>query len=144
MYDFSGIVFRIWGVCGIIFAVGVLCIVFGKPWEKGCRTKEFRTGVIVTIFALGLALLYLSRILFPNVLSHSGEYLESHRNSRTAPPLPVTYEYIFENDGEVNRRFYLDVFSKKSICPDGFKEGCSYRVYYDSITNVIVGVEELG
>ena len=47
--------------------------------------------------AIGLSLLYASRIVFPGVSSYTGEFIDSHRNSRVAPPLPVTNEYVFWN-----------------------------------------------
>ncbi len=44
MYNFSGLIFRIWGVAGIIFIIGVICVLMGQPWRngfKGSCAEEF-------------------------------------------------------------------------------------------------------
>ena len=56
---------------------------------------------------------------------------------------------VFEKHAIYNRNisgscqglFYLDDSSQKQICPDEFNEGESYRIYFDSLTKVIVKVE---
>ena len=32
MNNFSGIIYRIWGVCGVMLLLGIVCILFEKPW----------------------------------------------------------------------------------------------------------------
>lgn len=141
MYNFSGVFFRIWGVCGIVLALGVGCILLEKPWAKSFRLQNCKLGLIMVVFAIALGAIYATRILFPNVSSYTGEFVESNRNTRVAPPLPVTYEYVFWN-GEGNRQvYYLDVFSKRDLFPCEFKNGGKYTIYFDEFTNVIVKVE---
>ena len=73
--------------------------------------------------------------------SYTGEFIETHRNSRVAPPLPFTDEYVFW-DGEGKRQvFYLDIFSKKEIFPYEFVSDQKYTIYFDEFTNVIVNIE---
>ena len=141
MYNYSGIFYRIWGVCGIIFLVGVMCILLERPWKIGFTLKKCKLGIGIVVFAVCLGLVYGSRILFPNISSYTGEFIETHRNSRVAPPFPVTNEYTFWNSEEKKQVFYLDVFSKNKIYPFEFVKGQRYMVYYDEFTNVIVRVD---
>lgn len=141
MHNFSGILFRIWGVCGVILLLGAICILFEKPWAKHIKIKDCKLGLILIAFAICLGLVYLSRIVFPDVSSYTGEFIESHRNSSVAPPLPVTYEYVFWNREGKKQVFYLDVFSKNTIFPYEFERGQKYEIYYDEFTNVITRVE---
>ena len=141
MYNFSGVFYRIWGVCGILLLVGILCILVERPWAKKVTLKDLKAGLLITVFAIGLGLVYTSRILFPDVLSYTGDFVDTHRNSRVAPPLPLTDEYVFWNGEGKRQVFYLDFFSKKEIFPYEFEYGRQYTIYYDDFTNVIVKVE---
>ena len=141
MYNFSGVFYRIWGVCGILLLVGVGCILVERPWAKKVTLKDLKAGLLITVFAIGLGLVYTSRILFPDVLSYTGDFVDTHRNSRVAPPLPLTDEYVFWNGEGKKQVFYLDIFSKKEIFPCELEYGQQYTIYYDDFTNVIVRVE---
>lgn len=141
MYNFSGILYRIWGVCGIILLLGVVCILFEKPWSKGFKLKKCILGIVISAFAICLGAVYVSRILFPDVSSYTGEFVESYRNSRVAPPLPLTSEYIFWNGEGKRQTFYLDAFSKDEIFPLELEVGQKYIIYFDEFTNVIVRIE---
>ena len=142
MYCYNGIFYRIWSVCGVIFLLGALCILIEKPWKDTFRIQKCAIGIILLVFTLAFGLFYASRIIFPNILCYEGEYIEENRNSRVAPPLPLTYEYIFSKEGEKNQVFYLDVISKKEIIPYGFSPEKEYRIYYDAFTQIIVKVED--
>ena len=143
MYNFSGVLYRIWGVCGIVLLLGVGCILFEKPWKKGFKILNCKLGLIIIAFAVCLGSVYASRIFFPDVSSYTGEFVGTHRNSTVAPPLPVTNEYVFW-DGEGKRKvFYLDAFSKKEIFPYEFESDRKYTVYFDKFTKVIVKVERV-
>ena len=141
MYNFSGVFFRIWGVCGTILILGIICLLFKKPWAKNIKLKNCKFELFLIAFAIFFSLIYTSRIIFPDVSSHTGEFINSHRNSRVAPPLPVTFEYVFDNGGGKNQVFYLDIFSKKKIFPYEFESNRKYTIYFDEFTNVIVKVE---
>ena len=141
MYNFSGIIYRIWGVGGILVAIGIVLILFEKPWKNGFKLKKNKWGLIAVACGILLIAVYASRIIFPDVSSYTGEFVDTHRNSRAAPPLPVTYEYVFWNGTGKRQVFFLDIYSKKEIFPSNFEYGQTYTVYYDEFTNVIVRVE---
>jgi len=141
MFNFSGVWYRIWGVCGVILLLGFFCILFQRPWAKNVKLKDCKLGLFIIAFALCLGVIYVCRIVFPDVSSYTGEFVESHRNSRVAPPLPITYEYVFWNGEEKKQVFYLDAFSKKEIFPYEFVSNQKYTIYFDEFTNVIVKVE---
>lgn len=143
MYNFSGVFYRIWGVCGILLLVGILCILVERPWAKKVTLKDLSAGLLITVFAIGLGLVYASRIVFPDVLSYTGEFIDTHRTSTVAPPLPFTREYVFWNGEGKKQVFYLDTFSKKEIFPCELEYGQQYTIYYDDFTNVIVKVEPI-
>lgn len=143
MYNFSGLLYRIWGVCGTILVLGVVCILLQKPWTKNFKILDCKLGLTMIVFAVCLGLVYVSRIFFPDVSSYTGVFIETNRNSRVAPPLPVTYEYVFW-DGEGKRQvFYLDIFSKEEIFPYEFASNQQYTIYFDEFTNVITRVEPI-
>lgn len=141
MYNFSGVLFRIWGVCGVILILGVAGILFQKPWANTFDIKNCKSGLFMIGLAICLSIIYASRIVFPNVSSYTGEFVETHRNSRVAPPLPVTHEYVFWNGEGKKQVFYLDSFSKKEIFPYEFVNDQNYTIYFDEFTNVIIRVE---
>lgn len=86
---------------------------------------------------------YVTCLLSPKIDSFQGVFYESYRNSRVAPPLPLTMEYSFAEISSEVKAFYLDLLSKKEIIPEGFLEGTEYMVCYETRTNIIVGVEKL-
>ena len=141
MFNYSGIIYRIWGVCGIILLIGVICLLIRKPKGDKFKIKHYKVELFTIVFAIVLGLIYISRIIFPSVSSYTGEFIEKHRNSRVAPPLPFTSEYVFLNANGKNPKFYLDSFSKKNIYPFDFEEGKQYTIYFDEFTKVIVRVE---
>lgn len=141
MFNFSGVFYRIWGVCGVILILGVVYILLNRPWARNVKIKDCKLGLVMIAAAIGLSLLYASRIVFPGVSSYTGAFIDSHRNSRVAPPLPLTNEYVFWNGEGKKQTFYLDIFSKKEIFPDDFVSDRKYTIYFDEFTNVIVQVE---
>lgn len=143
MYNFSGILYRIWGVCGLILLLGLVCILFEKPWAKSFTIRDCKIGLILIAFSVSLGIVYMSRIVSTDISSYTGEFIGYQRNSRVAPPLPVTYEYLFDNGEEKQPVFYLDIFSKDKIFPSEFEEGKEYTIYFDGLTNIIVKVENI-
>ena len=144
MYNFSGVIFRIWGVCGAVLLLGVMCILLEKPWSNSFKIQDCKIGLILVAFAVCLGSVYASRILFPDVSSYTGEFISTNRNSRVAPPLPVTSEYVFWNGEGQKKVFYLDAFSKKEIFPHDFVNGQKYTIFFDKFTKVITKVEIIG
>ena len=143
MHNFSGIFYRIWGVCGIILILGIVCILFEMPWAKKSSFQDCKLGLILIAFAVCLSIVYASRILVPDISSYTGEFIETRRNSRVAPPLPLTFEYVFWNGEGKKQVFYLDIFSSKEIIPYEFESGQKYIVYFDEFTNIITKVQVL-
>ena len=141
MYNYSGIWFRIWGVCGIILLLPIVSWLFHCPWKKKVRIQGMKTEIIAVIGVIVLTLYYLSRIVFPNVASYTGAFESSYRDSSVAPPLPVTYGYCFWNGEGKKPIFYLDIYSKRKIFPEEFKEAQEYTIYYDKLTKIIVKVD---
>lgn len=140
MYNFSGIVYRLWGVCGVLFLVGMFFILVDKSARKKKMKSTLKTGIFGVIVSSVLGLYYLSRILFPGVEVYTGELVQVYRNSRAAPPLPVTYEYIFS--GEDGRKIgtYIDIFSRDKMGLN-LEVGTKYTVYYDEACKVIVRLD---
>lgn len=141
--NYSGIVYRIWAVAGVIVLLGVadllVCGIRTKSFSKSC----FYAGVLAVLFGLGTAAYYANCRLNPKVESVQGVFYEEYRNSRVAPPLPFTMEYTFSNADGVLETFYLDVLSKKEIIPEGFQKGEEYLVSYEARSNIILGVEPI-
>ena len=142
MYNFSGITYRLWGECSFFFLLPIISILINILMKKPIRFSKFKIELVSIAFGTVLSIVFLSRILFPGISSYTGEFVESHRTSRVAPPLPFTSKYVFW-DGEGEKKVvYLDTFAKKQIVPDGFKQGEEYTVYFDEFTKVIVRVEQ--
>lgn len=143
MYNFSGLWYRVWAVCGIVLLSCVIMLMFEKPWKNGFRSELSKFELIGIAFSLIMGIITVSRIIMPNVSQYAGELVAEHRNSRVAPPLPFTMEYTFETSSGEKRSLYLDIFSLKKIVPQGFEIGQEYIIYFDEFTNVIVGAKPM-
>ena len=143
MYNFSGVYFRIWGVCAIIVLIGIICILITKLW-LGFNFKKCAFGMFAVLFGLIMSLVYIKGVVCQDVCSYTGVFVQTTRNSRVAPPLPVTREYVFYNGEGKKQEFYLDAFSKKEVFPYDFKVGETYTVYFEKFSSVIVKVETEG
>lgn len=141
-YNFSGLYYRLWGVCGPMLLLGVICIVLRKPFSRPFQIKDHKVGVALVAFSLVLGLFYTSRICFPKVESYTGAFIQSNRNSRVAPPLPLTFEFLFWNGQGYKEVVYLDVLSIKNIFPEELVVGKEYQVISDKVTHVIVQIQE--
>lgn len=142
MNNYSGILYRVWGVCGILFCVGVLCVLIKKPWMDSFSLQKCKEGIIIIIASVLLGLIYLTRIIFPDIDMFAGEFVSCNRDSRVAPPLPLTDKYLFENEQGDKNAFFLDILSKKEIIGTDLIINAKYMVYYDSFTKVIVRIEQ--
>lgn len=140
MYNFSGIVYRIYGVSGIMLLLGIVLILFQRPWRKNIGILKCKFELLMITVAIIFGLFNASRILFPDVSSYTGEFVNMTRNSRVAPPLPLTNQYVFWNGDGKKQIVYLDILSKDKIYPFEFEKGQEYTVYFDKFTKVIVGI----
>ena len=139
--NYSGIIYRIWAVGGAIVLLGIACLLVSGIRTKSFSKQCFLAGVLCVVYGLGTAVYYIAQLVSPDVASIHGIFHEEYRNSRVAPPLPFTMEYSFYDVNNDSRVFYLDVLSKKEIIPEGFLENKEYVIYYETSTNIIVGVE---
>ena len=118
----------------------------GKKDRKGKKVvdrKKVRVWIASICFGLFVMGYYGYRIQLQDVKSFTGEYISERRNTREAPPLPLTVEYKFEDSQGKKKSFYLDVFSKKRIWAEDFEVGQEYVIYYEAKMEVIVAVEEM-
>ena len=139
--NYSGIIYRIWAVGGAMVLLGIACLLVSGIRTKSFSKQCFWAGVLCVVYGLGTAVYYVAQLVSPDVASLHGVFYEEYRNSRVAPPLPFTMEYSFYDENNDSRVFYLDVLSKKKIIPEGFLEDKEYIIYYETSTNIIVGVE---
>ena len=142
MYNFTGLFYRMWAVSGVILLVGIICVLIEKPWAKGFIIKNC-IGIIAIALSVILFTGYSYAIKAKDISSYTGEFISTNRNSRVAPPLPFTDQYVFWNGEGKKKVVYLDVFSKKKIYSHDFKVGQNYTVYYDEHFNIIVKIEKV-
>lgn len=143
MYNFSGILYRIFSTFGLMFVMAIIIILFEKPWSRTFQfNKNCRFAIVAIIIAVVSTIFYVSLIVSPNVSSYTGEYIDSNRTFSYASPLPFNYKYTFWNGEGVKPVFYLDAFSKKIVSPNGLEEGNIYTIYYEEKTKIIVGIKE--
>lgn len=145
MYNFSGLIYRIWAVGGMLWIPGIILLLLGKFAPNIFKNKRefYITSLMAIIVGLGVSIFFLIKIFTPTIEIHRGIYLEKYRNSRIAPPLPLTMEYHFLNEEGQKKSFYLDALSEKKIIPEGLTEGYVYEIYYEKSTKIIVRVESI-
>lgn len=143
MYNYSGLYFRIWGVCGIVALIGVCCLLITLDRSAKNKKETFVAGILALVVAVVMGSIYFSAIQNPDITVLEGVFVEEYRDSRVAPPLPVTHRYVFaDRDGK--RKFvYLDMWSKKEIHDEAFIVDQKYRITYEAKLDVIVAVEVL-
>lgn len=143
MYNLDGLYYRLWGVCGFVALIGILCL--GAGFLPGTKDKKgtIFAGVLSIVVSLGMSIQCISIIRHPSIQIYEGHFVEQHRNSRVAPPLPVTYEYTFVSEDGKQTAFYLDLWSKDTIFPEDFEKDIEYQITYESQTQIIVGVESI-
>lgn len=141
MWNFGGILYRVWAVGGIILLLGVACLLVSKIGREDFNKDCCIAGVFCSAVGIAAIVYFLFCMFFPQVSSIHGTFTQTYRNSRVAPPLPFTYEYKFYDDDGFAGVFYLDTFTRKEIIPEDFILNQEYIVYYEARTNVIVGAE---
>ena len=138
MYNFSGLIYRIWTVVGLLLLLGLTDILFEKPWSKSFKIRKCKYGIFAISVAVCMGLVYGSRIVSPDVGSYTGEFVESHRTSKVSP---FTMQYTFWNGQGKKLGLFLDLFSKKKVFPCELICGDEYVVVYDKLTNIILKVD---
>ncbi len=140
--DYTGIVYRLWGESGIFALLGIVCIFIGFVGRHKAEKQCCLAGVLLLLWAAFSAIDYASALHSPEIVSFCGTFDRSYRNSRVAPPLPLTMEYNFYDEEGACRCLYLDILSEKNIVPQGFTQEENYIIYYEADTNIIIMVEE--
>lgn len=140
MCDFSGILYRVWAVGGMVLLIGVACLLLSKIGQKDFDKSCFGAGVLCTVVGIAAIVYYLYCGFYPEVSSAQGVFTQKYHTSRVAP---FTYEYTFYNDDGFAGTFYLDSFTRKEMIPEDFVLDEEYIVHYEARTDVIVGVEKV-
>ena len=144
MYNYSGITYRLWGECGIIALLGIVCLVIAFISSKPESLKRNSViGIVALVTAVLSSLEYVSSIKNPDIQVFEGTYSEGYRDSRVAPPLPFTWKYRFVDTEGTNGNYYIDTFTKKEIFNEDLIKGERYRIYYEADTQIIVKIEPI-
>lgn len=140
--DVSGILYRVWAVGGVIALLGLLCLLIACCERGNEKNREtVLAGVLCLMFGLILAGYYAYCAWKPEIATFSGELDSVYRNSRVAPPLPLTMEYTLYDETGRGKGFYLDVLSKKTVFPSEPEIGKAYRITYETRTDIILKLE---
>ena len=144
MYNYGGIVYRLWAEGVIISLMGIICMFLFSHFGKKDFNKEiFHGGIFVFLVGLYSVVHCIMCLCSPNVSSFEGTFYQYNRDSREAPPLPFTNRYIFYH-GDTSEYVYLDTFTMEQIHPDDLIIGENYIIYYEDHDDIIVGIEEVG
>ena len=92
MYNFSGIICKIWTCDGLIMIGSIITIILHKPWVDGWGQKKVKYCLIAFAFGLFLMGYHISIILNPEVQKYTGEYVKVYSGKG------VFYDYHFENE----------------------------------------------
>lgn len=139
MYNYEGILYRIWGVGGIFVLLGIGCLFVSRMNKISADKECILAGILCIIWGISSALYYGFCYAFPQVESIQCTFVEEYRNSRVAPPLPFTMEYTFLTE-EGYTELYLDVFSEKNVLEEKLDLEKEYIVFYEARTDIIVGI----
>ncbi len=144
MYCFSGIWFRMVACGGFFLLGGIAVLLLSKFWNASLFIKKkFYKGVVITLFAIGYILYYVFLLVSPSISCVTGHFVESLRDSRVAPPWPVTWAYVFDTGDALKQEYYIDSFSKRKIFPtEVLNSNFVYRIYYEERTKIILRIEE--
>ena len=145
MYNFQGIWYRIVACGCVLLILGLWALAASKFWNhQHMDKKSFSTGCFVTGVSIFYIIYHIIALASPEVLVCTGSLVESRRASRSAPPLPLTWEYVFDTGEPLKKCFELDSISKKQIFPEeGLELGEKYQIYYEKHTKIIVKIDHL-
>ena len=140
MYDLSGLSYQLESAA-IVFGTGSLMFLIRSHfWTAEKRNfRELMIGILFSVLFIGLTGYYMRIINNLEISVQEVTFVDENRES----PYLFRTEYCFINEKDKKELFYLDSFSKKKICPEGFIKGKKYRIYYEEKTDVIVKTEKL-
>lgn len=144
MYNLNGILYRIVCVGGVILLIGVLLLVISRFWiPQKVNIAVRNTSVIIIIISALYIFFHVYKFNNPQILCHEGFLSREYRDSTVAPPLPLTYAYVFTNSDGLKPTFYLDTFTAKDVFNYDMEVQTKYRIYYEKDLKIIVRVEEI-
>jgi len=116
LYNFSGILYRMGIVCGVLVLLGIVCILLERMPAKKWKKRADKMGWIMIAGSILLALFYASSIVFPDVSAYTGEFVGRHGNGKGF----MIKEYVFwtgEGTKKERRRFcpWISFRSRKYI-----------------------------
>lgn len=88
----DGIRYRIFSTGCIVGIMGLFLAIVSVVHDK----KYLAASLLSLAFSLIYVTSYLYVLMNPLIIFFTGKFKESYRDSRIAPPLPVTRAYVFD------------------------------------------------
>ena len=138
MYNYSGILYRIYAVAVPTFLLGLLLVIIALKMPLIKRKSELIFAGIVILISILLGCFYLYKSINPTISYCEGYIVEERGYNK----VPVTTAYVFATDENDEKKIiYLDAFSRKSIIENKLFNDVKYRIFYEKDTRIIVLVE---
>jgi len=134
----DGIRYRIFSTGCIVGIMGLFLAIVSVVHDK----KYLAASFLSLAFSLIYVTSYLYVLMNPLIISFTGKFKESYRDSRIAPPLPVTRAYVFDIGEKTNKVVYLDAFTKNKYFQENMMIDDEYTIYYEKRTKIVVGVKK--
>ena len=134
----DGIRYRIFSTGCIVGIMGLFLAIVSVVQDK----KYLAASFLSLAFSLIYVTSYLYVLMNPLIISFTGKFKESYRDSRIAPPLPVTRAYVFDIGEKTNKVVYLDAFTKNKYFQENMVIDDEYTIYYEKRTKIVVGVKK--
>ena len=138
MFDFSGIWYHV--IILLLFIIlGTINIFEIIKKRKKTNNKDSKSLIEYLICMLACVLLlfhYLSILINPTIKVFVGEM--SYESGRRG----LDRCYHFSSAIGETKALYLNPITKNRIIPSGFDSEIDYVIYYEEITNTIIGIEK--
>ena len=145
----DGIRYRIFSTGCIVGIMGLFLAIVSVVHDKKYLAASFLSLAFSLIFYMikeqnitRFVTSYLYVLMNPLIISFTGKFKESYRDSRIAPPLPVTRAYVFDIGEKTNKVVYLDAFTKNKYFQENMMIDDEYTIYYEKRTKIVVGVKK--
>lgn len=137
----QGILARLWCSSGVVILIGVFCLLI--MWiEKEKKTETIAVACLCVLLGVGVGIWYSYALLNPDTQIVSGTFVYDQKKTDAMPPLPLTREYIFEDEQGQRIDLYMDSFTKKQVFPETLAPGESYIITYEERTDLILKIAE--
>lgn len=130
--NLNGILYRAWAFGGVLLLIEIILFAAGE--KKRCAAIA-RAAFYVLYIGF-----YLWTFLNPKIAVYEGNFVYTKGHTHVAP---FTRSYMFGDENNQKKKFYLDIFTKKTMIPFELQTDGAYRVYYEEHSSIIVGVEEI-